>query len=382
MDFRLDEEQEAIRRIVRRIMTEKVAPRAAQIDEEEQFPWDVKEILAENGILALAVPPAYGGVDGRLTTYVAAMEEVARVCASTSMMFGNQALGSIPIIDWGNEEQKQKYLPRIAEGEILPAFALTEPNAGSDVSSIQTRAVPDGDAYVITGTKTFITNAPVADLFTVFAKVPTPAGDRMAAFLVERGMPGLITGKVEKKMGLHGSPTGEVVLEGVRVPQEMLLGEVGDGFRIAMKSLDKGRISTAFQAIGLAQGALEAAVEYARNRVQFGVPICQHEGIQFMLADMETKIQTARWLGYYAAWKYDEKHPDVTRYSAMAKLWATDMVMDVTRDAVQIFGGYGYCREFPVERMMRDAKIFAIFEGTNQIQRLVIARALLRDGAQ
>ncbi|MGB9887159.1 MAG: acyl-CoA dehydrogenase family protein [Moorellales bacterium] len=376
MDFRLDEEQESIRRTVRRIMTEKVAPRAKAIDEEEQFPWDVKELFAENGIFALAVPPEYGGIDGRLTTYCAAMEEVARVCASSSMILGNQSLGSIPIIVAGNEEQKRKYLPPIAEGEILPAFALTEPNAGSDIASMQTRAIPDGDGYVITGTKTFITNAPVADLFTVFAKVPTQAGDQISAFLVERGTPGLSTGKVEKKMGLRGSPTGEVVLDGVRVGADKLLGKIGEGFRIAMKSLDKGRIGTAFQAIGLAQGALEAAVDYACTRVQFGVPIIEHQGIQFLLADMETKVQTARWLGYYAAWKYDRQDPDVSRYSAMAKLWATDMVMDVTRDAVQVFGGYGYTREYPVERMMRDAKIFAIFEGTNQIQRIVIARAL------
>jgi alkylation response protein AidB-like acyl-CoA dehydrogenase len=376
VDFRLDEDQESIRRTVRRIMAEKVAPRAQAIDEAEEFPWDVKQIMAENGILALAVPEEYGGIDGRLTTYCAAMEEVARVCGSSSMIFGCFSLGSIPIIVAGNEDQKRKYLPPIAEGKVFPTFALTEPNAGSDVGAIQTRAVPHGDEYVITGTKTFITNAPVADLFTIFAKVPTSAGDRISAFLVEKGAPGLGTGKVEKKMGLRGSPTGEVILDGVRVGKEMLLGEVGDGFRIAMKCLDKGRITVAFQAIGLAQGALEAATDYACTRVQFGVPIIRHQGIQFMLADMETKVQTARWLGYLAAWKYDCRDPDTSKFSAMAKLWATDMVMDVTRDAVQVFGGYGYCREYPVERMMRDAKVFAIFEGTNQIQRIVVARAL------
>lgn len=380
MDFMLDEEQESIRRSVRRMMIEKVAPRAAEIDQTGEFPWDVKELFAENGILALVVPTAYGGVDDRLTTYVAAMEEVARVCASSSMILGNQALGSIPIIQFGNEEQKQKYLPGIATGEILPSFALTEPNAGSDVAAIQTKAVPDGDYWIINGSKIFITQANIANLFTVFAKTPMPDGkERITAFLVEGDQPGIVPGKKEDKMGLRGSPTCEVSFENVRVHKDAILGNLGDGFKIAMKSLDKGRISVGFQAIGIAQGALEVARDYSKQRVQFGKPLCEHQAIQFMLADMETKVQTARWLGYYAAWKYDMKHKDISKYSAMAKMWATDMVMEVTTNAVQILGGYGYCRDYPLERMMRDAKIFAIFEGTNQIQRIVIARAMLEE---
>ncbi|AGL00676.1 acyl-CoA dehydrogenase family protein [Desulfoscipio gibsoniae] len=379
MDPRINEEQLMMMRNVRKIMEEKVAPRAAEIDEKAVFPRDVHQLFSENEIYSLVVPPEYGGLDGQLLTLCICISEISRVCASSSMVLGNQSLGAAPIALRGNEQQKSRYLPKTATGELLPCFALTEPNAGSDVSSMQTRAVPDGDDYIISGNKCFITHAEVGDPFTVFAKVRVNGKDKITAFIVDRDTPGLSFGKNENKMGLRGSPTGTVILENVRVPKENILGNIGDGFRIAFDSLDKGRIMTGAMAIGLAQGALECARDYAKTRVQFGKLIGEQQGIQFMLADMETSIQAARSLMLTAAYKYDNKEADMVRFSAMSKLFATDMVMNVTTNAVQILGGYGYCREYPVERMMRDAKVFAIFEGTNQIQRIVIARDLMKD---
>ncbi len=358
-------------------MVEKVAPRAAEIDEKEEFPQDVRELFTANDVFSVVVPEEYGGFDGKLLTQCLAIEEVARVCANSSMLLGNQSLGSSPIALWGSEEQKRKYLPRIATGEILPSFALTEPGAGSDVAAMETRAVRDGDHYIINGSKIFITEGNLAGVLCVFAKVAVDGRDRVTCFLAGGDTPGLVRGKVEHKMGLRGSPTAALSFIDMRVPQENIIGEIGDGFKIALDCLDKGRISVAAQAIGLAQGALDASVEYAKTRVQFGAPIAKQQAIQFMLADMEAQIQAARQLMYAAAWRYDHHTGDLVRFSAAAKLYATDMVMRVTTDAVQIFGGYGYCREYPVERMMRDAKIFAIFEGTNQIQRMVLARTLL-----
>lgn len=379
MDPRINEEQLMMKRNVRKMMQEKVAPRAAEIDEQGKFPWDVKELFSENDLFSLVVPPEYGGLDGKLMTLCLCIEEISMVCASSSMVLGNQSLGASPIYLFGNEEQKQRYLTKIAAGGKLACFALTEPNAGSDVGGLQTRAVPDGDYYVINGNKCFITHAEVGDPFTVFARVAVSGKDKITAFIVDRDTPGVSFGKNEVKMGLRGSPTGTVILENVRVHRDSMLGGLGDGFRIAMDSLDKGRIMVAAMAIGLAQGALDCAREYARARVQFGRPIAEFQGIQFMLADMETSIQAARSLMLTAAHKYDNDEPDMVRFSAMSKLFATDMVMNVTTSAVQVLGGYGYCREYPVERMMRDAKIFAIFEGTNQIQRVVVARDLIKD---
>lgn len=380
MDLNLTDEQELMRRNVARMMQEKVAPRASEIDEQGVFPWDVKELFAQKGIFGLVVPPEYDGIDGTLATLCVCIEEVARVCASSSMILGNQSLGASPIILWGSGDQKERYLPRVAAGEILPCFALTEPQAGSDAAALQTRAVPEGGGYVINGNKRFITHAEVGGPFTVFAKTGVNGKDRISAFIVDRGTPGLTIGRNEKKMGLRGSPTGEIILENVYVPGESLLGEVGDGLRIALDCLDKGRIMVGAMAVGLAQGALDCSLEYSKTRVQFGKPICQHQAIQFMLADMETAIQAGRSLVYAAAWRYDAKQPDMVRFSAMSKLFAADRVMEVTTSAVQVLGGYGYCQEYPVERMMRDAKIFAIFEGTNQIQRMVIAKDLLAAG--
>ena len=376
MDPRINDEQLMMKNNIRKMMLEKVAPLAAQIDENSKFPWSVKELFSENDIFSLVVPPEYDGLDGKLLTLCICIEEISRVCASSSMVLGNQSLGASPIYLCGNEQQKERYLPRVATGEILPCFALTEPNAGSDVSAIQTRAVPEGDNYVINGNKCFITHAEVGNPFTVFAKVNVDGKDKLTAFIVDRETPGLSFGKNEVKMGLRGSPTGTVILDNVLVPKDNILGKIGDGFRIALDSLDKGRIMTGAMSIGIAQGALDCAVDYAKARVQFGKPIAEMQGIQFMLADMETSIQAARSLMLTAAYKYDHKEPDMVKFSAMSKLFATDMVMNVTTNAVQILGGYGYCREYPVERMMRDAKVFAIFEGTNQVQRIVIAREI------
>lgn len=376
MDLRLSDEQEMIRRTVRALMEDRVAPRAAEIDEREEFPTDVYKLMQENEIFALVCPPEYGGVDGEHLTLCVAIEEVARVCGSSSMLLGNQSLGSTSLVRWGNDEQKQKYLPGIASGELLCSFALTEPDAGSDVAGMTSRAVPDGDYYVISGQKCFITESSVAGLFTFFAKVATDKGDQITAFLVEADIPGVIRGPTVHKMGLRGSPTGEVILEEARVHKSQMLGQLGKGMRIALDTLDKGRITVAAMATGLAQGALEYAQQYARERQQFGQPIIRHQQVGAMLADMATEVAASRHLYHAAAWRLDNHMPDYVKYSAMAKLFATDMVNRVTANAVQVLGGYGYCREYPVERMMRDAKIFAIFEGTNQIQRLVVARVL------
>lgn len=378
MDLRLSDEQQMIRETVRKIMEEKVAPRAAEIDEKAELPKDVIELFRANQIFNLVAPQEYGGLDGQLLTLCIAIEEVSRVCGSSSMILGNQSLGAGPIALWGNDAQKAKYLPGIAEGEIFASFALTEPNAGSDVGGMQTRAVLKDNHFLINGNKCFITHADIADVFTVFAKVAVDGKDKITAFLVDAKTPGVFVGKKENKMGLRGSSTCSINFEDVKVPKENILGNIGDGFRIALDCLDKGRIMTGSMAVGIAQGAMEVAASFAQTRFQFGKPIGDNQGIQFMLADMATEIEVARSMIRTAAWNYDNKTPDMEKFSAMSKLFATDMVMRATTDAVQIMGGYGYCKDYPVERMMRDAKIFAIFEGANQIQRLVIARSLLK----
>jgi len=365
---------------VRRIMVEKVAPRAAEIDQQAVFPWDVYELFKENEIFSLTVPEEYGGLDGKLLTLCIAIEEVGRICGSSTMILGNHSLGVGPIALWGNKAQKEKYLPGIGTGELKGSFALTEPNAGSDVGGMQTRAVLKGDRYIINGNKCFITHADIADVLTIFAKVAVDGVDKITAFLVDAKSKGITIGKKEDKMGLRGSTTCSINFEDLEVEnhENNILGKVGDGFRIALDCLDKGRIMCGSQAIGIAQGALDVANPYTQTRIQFGKPLNHNQGVQFMLADMATEINAARALTRTAAWKYDNHEPDMVQFSAMSKLYATDMAMRVTTNAVQLLGGYGYSKEYPVERMMRDAKIFTIFEGANEIQRMVIGRALAK----
>ncbi len=377
MGLWLSEDQLQYQDEVRKTVEEKVGPRAAAVDADGKFPWDIKDAFSEFGLFRLVVQPEYGGKDGLLSTLCVAIEEVARVCGASSMILGNQSLGASPIVLWGNEAQQQKYLRKVASGECLASFALTEADAGSDVAAVKTRAVPDGDSYIINGSKIFITHGDIADVLVVFAKVNVEGKDKMTAFLVDKGTPGLSTGKLEKKMGLKGSTTAELILDQVRVPAEDIVGKIGDGFRIALDCLDKGRIMVGSMATGLAQGALDVALDYVGSGIYNGRPLARSQAVQFALADMETVIQAARCLTHAAAYKYDRKEEGYIKFSAMSKLYATDMVMDVASKAVDLLGDYGYSREYPVERMMRDAKIFAIFEGTNQIQRLVIARELL-----
>lgn len=357
---------------IRRMVDERLRPGAAAIDERGEFPEHVRRLFVEHDVFATIAPPEYGGLDGRLETLTAVCEEIARGCANSGMLLGNQYLGAGPLLLFGTDAQKQAYLPRLASGEWLCSFALTEPDAGSDAGALRARAVRDGEDWVISGRKCFITQANVADLLTVFAR----ADEGVTAFLVNRDE-GWSVDKIERKMGLRGSPTCSVVLEDVRVPADAVVGTVGGGMRIALTTLDKGRIMTASLALGIAQGALDAAVAYARERRQFGTRLAEIQAIQFMLADMETDIQAARALVRSAAAAYDAGAPGIVKVSAATKLFATDMVNRVTSTAVQVLGGYGYIAEFGVERMMRDARIFSIFEGTNQIQRLVIARELV-----
>jgi alkylation response protein AidB-like acyl-CoA dehydrogenase len=365
---------EDVARGVRELAEHHLRPRAAEIDERAEFPHDVRELFAAHDVFAAVAPPEYGGLDGSLHTLTLVCEEIARVCANSGMLLGNQYLGVGPIVLFGTPEQKAELIPRLASGEWLCSFALTEPDAGSDAASIRTRATRVDGGWSISGSKCFITQANVADLVTVFARTD----EGITALLVRRDDPGWHVDKVEKKMGLRGSPTCSIVLDDVRVDDDAVLGRPGDGLRIALTSLDKGRIMTASLALGIAQGALDAAVGYAGERRQFGKPIAEHQAVAVLLADMETETQAARALIRHAASNYDAGAPGITKLSAATKLFATDMVNRVTSNAVQILGGYGYIADFGVERMMRDARVFAIFEGTNQIQRLVIARELMR----
>lgn len=378
----LTEEQQMLQAMVRRMAREKLKPRAAEIDNTGEFPWDIVELFRENGLFGIHFPEEYGGSGGGVVDLCLAVEEVAQGCSDAAVILAGQALGSKLILLSGSEEQKRKYLPKIASGEFIPAFALTEPGAGSDNVSMQSRAVRDGDYYVINGRKIFITHADVADIFTLFAKTdPEKKARGISAFIIEKGTPGLGIGKIEKKMAHKGNHACEVILEDVRVPKENLVGEEGQGFMEAMKILTTSRPVTAARAVGLAQAALDEAVAYAKTRVQFGQPIANFQGIQFMLADMAIKIEAARQLVYNAAFLADKdyKSKEAQRASSIAKCFATDTAMEVTCDAVQVFGGYGYMREYPVERLMREAKVTQIVEGTNQIQRVVIARSLLED---
>ncbi|HHV93582.1 MAG TPA: acyl-CoA dehydrogenase [Firmicutes bacterium] len=383
MDYFLTEEQQMIKELAARIADEKIKPVAAELDEKEEFPWELMRILGEADLFAVWVPEEYGGLGGGVFEQVLVVEELSRACSGVSVSYAASALGSFPIIMFGTEEQKQRYLPDIASGKRLAAFALTEANAGSDVSGIATTAVLDGDEYVLNGTKQWITNGGEADIYTVIAVTDKEKGPRgYSAFIVEKGTPGLSFGKKEKKLGIRASATREVIFDNCRIPKENLLGREGQGFIIAMKTFDKTRPGVAAQAVGIAQGALDEAVKYARERVQFGQPISSFQGIQFMLADMATQIEAARALVYSVARWIDSGAKDVSQAAAMAKVFASDVAMKVTVDAVQILGGYGYMREYPVEKMMRDAKITQIYEGTNQIQRSIIALDLIKKAAK
>ena len=373
------DEEAMILEVVRELVAEKVAPRAAEIDERAEYPEDLKELFAQNDLLGIPIPSEYGGLGGTFLTYVKVVEEIAKACASSSLIVAVQELGMLPILIAGNEEQKQKYLPKLASGEWVAAYALTEAASGSDAAgSMRVRAEKRGDKYIINGQKIWITHGSVADVICVFAVTdPSKGAGGISAFIVEKSFPGFKVGKKEKKMGIRGSPTVELYFEDCEVPAENLIGPEGDGFKVAMKVLDKSRPGVAAQALGIAAGALEYASNYAKERMAFGKPIGQHQGIGFMLADMKTEVEAARLLLYESARKCDEGADDVTLWAAMAKLKCGDVAMSVTTDAVQVLGGFGYSTEYPVERMMRDAKITQIYEGTQQIQRLVIARGLL-----
>jgi alkylation response protein AidB-like acyl-CoA dehydrogenase len=380
--YLLTPEHEELRAVVRELAEERIAPRAAEIDEKREFPWDLKELLAKQDLLGTCFEERYGGTQLDDIGQAILAEEVARADATTSLIPIVQKLGALPIILAGNEDQKQRYFPRLASGEWLIAFGLTEAAAGSDVASNRMRAVRDGDAYRLTGSKRFITHGSVANVVTVFALTDPAAGGRkgMSAFIVETDTPGFSAPRLEHKMGIRGSPTAELHFDDVRVPVENRLGEEGDGFKIAMGTLDRSRLGIAAQAVGIAQGALDAATKYAQDREQFGQRVAEFQGIQFMLADMASQTEAARQLLYAAAARVEANVPDLPYWTSAAKLIAGDTAMRVTTDAVQIFGGYGYITEYPVERMMRDAKITQLYEGTQQIQRLIIARQLLQRG--
>ena len=379
MTYRLTEEHEELRAVVRELAEERIAPRAAEIDERAEFPWDLKELLAKQDLLGISFEDRYGGtaLDGIGQAIV--VEEIARADATTSLIPIVQKLGSLPIVLVGDDEQKQRYLTPLASGEWLAAFALTEAAAGSDVAANRMRARRDGDTYVLNGSKRFITHGSIANVVTAFALTDPAAGGRrgMSAFVVETDTPGFGCTRLEHKMGIRGSPTAELAFDDVRVPAENRLGAEGDGFRIAMETLDHSRLSIAAQAVGIAQGALDAATRYTGERQQFGQRIAELQGIQFMLADMASQTEAARQLTYAAAARADEGARDLAYWSSSAKLIAGDTAMRVTTDAVQIFGGYGYIADYPVERMMRDAKITQLYEGTQQIHRLIVARELL-----
>jgi alkylation response protein AidB-like acyl-CoA dehydrogenase len=383
VNYFLTEDQQMIKDLAARIAKEKVEPKALENDESGEFPWDVVEVLAKSDLFRVFIPEEYDGLGGGIMEMSLVVEELSKACAGIALAYAASGLGTIPIILFGNEEQKKKYLPRLAAGEILAAFALTEPEAGSDAAAVKTRAVPDGDEYVLNGTKQWITNGGEAFIYTVITLTDPTRGPRGAsAILVEKGTKGFDFGKKEDKMGIRASTTRELIFSDCRVPKENLLGREGAGFLVAMKTFDQSRPGVAAQAVGIAQGALDRAVAYSRERKQFGKAISSFQGIQFMLADMATQVEAARALTYAAARTIDAGAKNVARVSAMAKLFASDTAMRVTTDAVQVYGGYGYMKEYPMEKYMRDAKITQIYEGTNQIQREVIALQLIKESLQ
>ncbi len=376
--YSLTDDQLAFRETIRKMVVERVAPRAAEIDEKAEYPHDLRKLFAEHDLFGLPFEEEHGGTGTGVLMLNIAVEEIAKACASSALMLMVQELGTLPIKLFGTEELKQRFLPKCASGEWTPAFALSEPEAGSDPGGMITRAVRDGDDWVITGTKNWITNLGIADFYVVFAVTDTSAGHSrgISAFVVEADRKGFSVGKLEKKLGIKGSPTGQPIFDDVRIPAGNLIGEVNKGMHVALGTLDYSRLGVAAQALGIAQGATDYAAAYARERKQFGQPINSFQGIQFKLADMETQTAAGRELLYQACAKADRGDADRGKYSAMAKLFNSDNAMRVTIEAIQILGGYGYVSEYPVERMMRDAKITQIYEGTNEIQRLVIARTL------
>lgn len=382
LDYGLTEEQLMIKELAAKIADEKVMPIRAELDEKEEFPWEIMKHCADADLFGVYIPEEYGGFGGGALEYCLAIEELSRACIGVSVSYAASGLGSYPILMFGTEKQKKKYMPAIASGEKLAAFGLTEANAGSDAGGTQTTAVLEGNEYVLNGTKQWITNGGEAETYTVVAMTNRAKGARGAsAFIVEKGTPGFSFGKKEMKMGIRSSATRELVFENCRIPKENLLGKEGMGFLIAMRTLDKSRPGIGMQGVGLAQGALDVAVQYARERVQFGKPIIANQALQHMLADMAMGVEAARALCYATARFVDSGSKNFTKESAMSKCYASDMAMKVATDAVQVLGGYGYMREYPTEKMMRDAKILQIYEGTNQIQRNVIAQCLIKEAA-
>lgn len=379
MQFELTEEQKMLQKMVREFAEKEVAPGAAERDEKEEFSRELADAMGEMGLTGICFPESYGGAGSDVLSYIVAVEELSRVDDGVGVtLSATVSLCAWPIFKYGTEEQKQKYLRPLVEGTKLGAFGLTEPNAGTDAASQQTVAVPVGDHYILNGSKIFITNGGEAETYVIFAMTDKSKGVKgISAFILEKGMPGFTFGKKEHKMGIHSSQTMELIFQDVKVPKENLLGKEGEGFKIAMTTLDGGRIGIAAQALGIAQAALDHAIKYSKERIQFGKPIASNQAISFMLADMATKVDAARLLVYRAAYLKDKGLP-YSKEAAMAKMYASDIAMEVTTDAVQIFGGYGYSREYPVERLMRNAKITQIYEGTNQVQRMVVAGAILR----
>ncbi|MFC1498832.1 acyl-CoA dehydrogenase family protein [Verrucomicrobiota bacterium] len=382
MDYGFTEEQVMIRDLCRQIAEEKIKPVREKYDESGEFPWDIIKILAQSDLFGVSIEEKYGGMGGGVMETVIAVEELSKVCGGISLGFAASGLGTYPILLFGSDEQKKKYLPRLVAGEALAAFGLTEPEAGSDAGGIKTTAVLDGNEYVLNGTKQWITNGGDAEIYTIIAMTNKARGARGAsAFIVEKGTPGFDFGKKENKMGIRASSTRELIFQDCRIPKENLISKEGMGFMVAMKTLDKSRPGVAAQALGIATGALEEAVKYTRERRQFGKPISSFQGLQFMLADMATEVEAARALVYQVARHIDSGAKNISKASAMCKLFASDVAMKVTTNAVQVLGGYGYMKEYPVEKMMRDAKITQIYEGTNQIQREVIAINLIKEAA-
>jgi len=383
MDYFLTEEQQMIRDLAQQIAEEKIVPVRAELDETGEFPWEIIKVLAQSDMLGLFIPEEYGGLGKGCLELCIAVEELSRACVGVSTSYAANALGTFPLLLFGTDDQKKKYLPEIAAGKKLVAFGLTEANAGSDAGGIQTTARLDGDYYVLNGTKQWITNGSVADVYTIIAITDKSKGPRGAsAFIVEKGTPGFSFGKKENKMGIRCSITTELVFDNCRIPKENIIGKEGMGFIVAMKTLDASRTGVGAQGLGVAQGAFDEAVKFARQRVQFGHPIISYQAIQHMLADMAIEIEAARALIYAVARFIDSGAKDVSKESACAKTFATDLGMRVTTNALQVMGGSGYMKDYPVEKMMRDAKILQIYEGTNQIQRNVIGQALIKEAAK
>lgn len=381
MDFRLSEEQTLLKETVRKIAVNEFRPKAAEIDEREEFPWENKRILEENGLLGINIPEAYGGAGAGMIALALVIEEVAAVCASTSVILTTQALATDPLLLGGSHEQKERWLRPLAEGAVLGACAITEPGAGSDVTGIRTTAAARDDGYVINGNKIFITNGGVADIVTVVAYTDKSKGARgVSMFVVPKSTPGFAVGKEEKKMGIRGSDTRELIFENCHVPAGNIIGEPGAGFKLLMKTFNYTRPAVGAQAVGIARGAMDEAVAYCRDRMQFGKALTEFQGVQWMIAEMALKIELARTMVFRAcaAVDHEPESREIPKLAAMAKWSASDAAMEVTTAAVQLFGGYGFIREYPVERMMRDAKITQIYEGTNQIQRVIVANHLLR----